>query len=108
MAHRGSMGIRVARLFFVCTFFVSALSRADDAAVVEDASFSTLVMTAEDSAIVGVGTATVPGGYVNTKDPWIDRAHQGVFNAVWRSAMRMDSWFGGHRDQAAYMESTGS
>jgi hypothetical protein len=65
-------------------------------------------MTSEDKDLVGVGTATVPGGYVNTKDPWIDRAHQGVFNAVWRTAMRMDSWFGGSRDEAAYMETTGS
>jgi len=84
-----------------------AFARADDA-VVADASYSTLAMSAEDAQIVGVGTATVPGGYVNKKDPWIDRAHQGVFNAVWRSAMRMDQLFGGGGDEAAYMETTGS
>lgn len=57
---------------------------------------------------VGVGTADVPMGYVNRKDPWIDRAHNGVFNAVWRSAMRMDHWFGSAEDESAYMEARGS
>src|SRR4030095_13822822 len=65
-------------------------------------------MPGEDGEIAGVGTASVPGSYVNTKDPWIDRAHRGVFNAVWRSAMRMDHLFGGGGDDAAYMEPTGS
>ena len=63
---------------------------ADEAGYADDATLASLTMTAEDAAIVGVGTASVPAGYVNKKDPWIDRAHQGVFNAVWRSAMRMD------------------
>jgi len=62
---------------------------------------------ADDDA-VGVGTADVPIDYVNVKDQWIDRAHQGVFNAVWRSAMRMDQWFGSTADEAAYMETSGS
>jgi hypothetical protein len=66
------------------------------------------VMTEEESVLVGVGTATVPIGYENKKDPWIDRAHQGVFNAVWRSAMRMDQWFGSTADDAAYMQTSGS
>jgi hypothetical protein len=65
-------------------------------------------MTQQDAALVGVGTATVPVGYQNEKDPWIDRAHQGVFNAVWRSAMRMDYWFGSQYEEAAYMETSGS
>ena len=55
-----------------------------------------------------MGTATVPMGYVNVKDPWIDRAHQGVFNAVWRSAMRMDQWFGAAAEEATYMQTSGS
>src|ERR1044071_3810138 len=84
-----------------------AFARADDAAVGE-ASYSTIAMTAEDAALVGVGTASAPAGYVNKKDPWIDRAHQGVFNAVWRSAMRMDQMFGGGADEAVYMQTTGS
>jgi hypothetical protein len=65
-------------------------------------------MTQEDAALVGVGTASVPIGYQNEKDPWIDRAHQGMFNAVWRSAMRMDHWFGSAYDESAYMETSGS
>jgi len=58
--------------------------------------------------VEGVGTADVPMGYVNVKDPWIDRAHDGVFNSVWRSAMRMDQWFGSTADEAAYMKTSGS
>ncbi len=62
---------------------------------------------AEDP-LEGTGTATVPAGYVNEPAPWIDRAHAGVFNAVWRSAMRMDQWFGSTESEAAYMETSGS
>src|SRR5690242_4662798 len=63
---------------------------------------SALDMSAADAAVVGVGTAELPVGYVNeTKDPWIDRMHNGVFNAVWRSAMRMDRWFGSQEDESA-------
>jgi hypothetical protein len=102
------MGARVATaLILLAALGVAAAARADEAPKpLEEGSL--YAMTSEDTAIVGVGTATVPVGYVNTKDPWIDRAHQGVFNAVWRSAMRMDSWFGGKQDEAAYMETTGS
>ncbi len=42
------------------------------------------------------------------KEPWIDRAHNGVFNAVWRSAMRMDQWFGSEISEAAYLQTSGS
>jgi hypothetical protein len=42
------------------------------------------------------------------KDPWIDRAHDGMFNAVWRSAMRMDRWFGSEASEAAYLQTSGS
>jgi hypothetical protein len=42
------------------------------------------------------------------KEPWIDRAHDGVFNAVWRSAMRMDQWFGSEASEAAYLRTSGS
>jgi hypothetical protein len=42
------------------------------------------------------------------KDPWIDRAHDGVFRAVWRSAMRMDQWFGSEASEAAYLQTSGS
>ena len=78
---------------------IAALARADE---------PSFAMSEEDAELVGVGTATVPVGYVNKPDPWIDRAHAGVFNAVWRSAMRMDQWFGSTADEAAYMETSGS
>ena len=82
--------------------------RADDAGYTDDASFSTLAMTAEEAKLVGVGTASAPAGYVNKKDPLIDRAHQSVFNAVWRTAKRVDQMFGGGTDETAYTKSTGS
>jgi hypothetical protein len=83
----------------------AALARAED----EPPDVTNLVaMTEEDKELVGVGTASVPGGYVNVKDPWIDRMHNGVFNAVWRTAMRVDHWFGGTADENAYRQTTGS
>jgi hypothetical protein len=63
---------------------------------------------AADADLVGVGTATVPMGYVNEKDPWIDRVHRGVFNSVWRSGMQVDQWFGSTADESAYMATSGS
>lgn len=99
----GPMGSRAASVIILCACLLGAAARADDAATTVS-----LTMSAEDAALVGVGTASVPVGYVNKKDPWIDRAHQGVFNAVWRSAMRMDQMFGGSSDEAVYMQTTGS
>jgi hypothetical protein len=55
------------------------------------------------------GTADVPMGYVNdTKNPWIDRVQSGVFNAVWRSAMHVDHWFGSEGDSVVYQHASGS
>ncbi len=42
------------------------------------------------------------------KEAWIDRTHDGVFRAVWRSAMRMDQWFGSDASEAAYLQTSGS
>ncbi len=61
-----------------------------------------------DDAVEGVGTADVPICYVNKKDPWLDRLHRSVFNAVWRSGMQVDQWFGSTADEAAYMQTSGS
>ena len=83
---------------------VAAETSAADAAIADVAA----VMSAEDQAVVGVGTASVPIGYVNVKDPWIDRMHNDVFNAVWRSAMHVDQWFGSASDENTYMQTTGS
>jgi hypothetical protein len=49
-----------------------------------------------------------PDDEMPAKDPWIDRAHDGVFRAVWRSAMRMDQWFGSEESEAAYLQTNGS
>jgi hypothetical protein len=40
--------------------------------------------------------------------PFIDRAHVGVWNAVWKSAMHIDGWFGGGNDAAIYQRTSGS
>jgi len=61
-----------------------------------------------DDEVTGTGTATVPMGYVNVRDPWLDRVHAGVFNSVWRSGMQIDQWFGSTADAAAYQETSGS
>lgn len=42
------------------------------------------------------------------RDPLIDRAHDGMFRAVWRSAMRVDRWFGSEESEAAYLRAHGS
>jgi hypothetical protein len=90
-------------LLFLPAMGWAADDSADDASDVPVAAMST-----EDQAVVGVGTASVPMGYVNVKDPWIDRMHNDVFNAVWRSAMHVDQWFGSASDQNTYMQTTGS
>lgn len=82
-----------------------AITHAADAA---DSDSDLYAMTQEDAALVGVGTATVPVGYVNKKDPWIDRVHGAVFNSVWRSAMHVDQWFGSTANDAEYMQTSGS
>jgi hypothetical protein len=40
--------------------------------------------------------------------PFVDRAHLAVWNTVWKSAMRTDSWFGGGNDAAIYQHTSGS
>jgi hypothetical protein len=40
--------------------------------------------------------------------PFIDRAHLGVWNAVWRSSMRMDRLFGSTADDSVYQKTSGS
>jgi hypothetical protein len=67
-----------------------------------------VALTKEEEAIVGVGTADVPIGYVNVKDPWLDRLHTSTFNLLWRSAMNVDRWFGGSEGESTYMQTRGS
>lgn len=40
--------------------------------------------------------------------PFIDRAHVGIWNVVWRSAQHVDGWFGGGNDPAIYQRTSGS
>lgn len=40
--------------------------------------------------------------------PLIDRTHDGVFNAVWRSGMAIDQWFGSTADASEYQKASGS
>lgn len=40
--------------------------------------------------------------------PFIDRAHLGIWNAVWRSASRIDGMFGAGTDDAIYQKTSGS
>ncbi len=65
---------------------------------------------AQSSAPPDAEEATVPEKEDEDpyKDPWIDRAHDGMFRAVWRSAMRMDQWFGSDASEAAYLQTSGS
>ncbi len=82
---------------------LAPLARAEEPAAPEAAQ------TAQrDATIVGVGTADVPIGYVNVKDPWLDRAHVATFNLMWRSAREVDGWFGGNGEDLAYMQTRGS
>jgi hypothetical protein len=42
-------------------------------------------------------------------DPaWVDQMHRGVYDLVWRSAMRIDRMFGSKYDERAYQQITGS
>ena len=74
------------------------------AAYTPDAAY---LYSADDTEVIGVGTAKVPMGYTS-KDPWIDRAQRWVFQSVWRSAMRIDRVFGAEVDESAYQEASGS
>lgn len=41
-------------------------------------------------------------------DPWLERMHNGTYNLVWRSAMRIDRMFGSKYDEHAYQSVSGS
>jgi len=82
----------------------SGSAAADDVGYNLDASNP---YTTDDTAVIGVGTASVPIGYTS-KSPWIDRTQRWVFQSVWRSAMRIDRMFGDGADESAYQEASGS
>jgi hypothetical protein len=39
-----------------------------------------------------------------TDDQWIDRAQEGLYDMVWKSAMHVDRWFGSNEPPAAYQQ----
>jgi hypothetical protein len=43
-----------------------------------------------------------------TREPWIDRMHHALYWGVWRSAMKIDQFFGSEADAAAYQDVAGS
>jgi hypothetical protein len=45
-------------------------------------------------------TPPPPGASAHTQ--WLDRTRQGLYDAMWHSAMRVDRWFGSDKDESAY------
>ena len=43
-----------------------------------------------------------------TDDQWLDRAQEGVYDMVWKSAMHLDRWFGAQEPPSAYQGASGS
>ena len=43
-----------------------------------------------------------------TDDQWLDRAQEGVYDMVWKSAMHLDRWFGSQEPPSAYQGASGS
>ena len=43
-----------------------------------------------------------------TDDQWLDRAQEGVYDMVWKSAMHMDRWFGSEHPPSDYQGASGS
>lgn len=90
------------------SFFAAAISLMALAPFARAQETAAPALSDEEQKIVGVGTADVPIGYVNEKDPWIDRAHEATFSLLWRSARHVDGWFGGQGEDIAYMQTRGS
>lgn len=47
-------------------------------------------------------------GSVSPSHHWLDRTQAGLHEAVWRSAMHVDRWFGSHESEAEYQHASGS
>jgi hypothetical protein len=41
-------------------------------------------------------------------EPWLDRTQEQLYDAIWRSAMRIDRWFGSEQGEAVYRRASGS
>lgn len=57
-----------------------------------------------DHAVVLDPSAGSPTKTPNEPNEWFDRAHRGLHAVIWRSAMRVDQWFGADMPEAAYQE----
>jgi hypothetical protein len=119
---------RWSRLNLVCSLLLPMLAMAQDPVVTSEPG--TADTTPPDPTIIapinldplsddpgaGIEPSNTPGPLPDfayevpapVRTPFIDRAHLGVWNTVWRSAMRMDSWFGGVSEEATYQRTSGS
>jgi hypothetical protein len=67
---------------------------------------------AEESALATEPAANVPDATLDMGPPsersaqWIDRAHGGLHAFLWRSAMRVDRWFGAAESEDVYARNT--
>ena len=126
---------RWARINLVCLMFLPMLALAQEPAVTPESQPGTADTTPPDPTIIDpvLGAPRLdplsddPGAGIDRSReplpqtdfayeipepaivPFIDRAHLGVWNAVWRSAMRMDGWFGSQAgDETLYQQANGS
>ena len=127
------MVCRWARINLVCWMFLPMLALAQEPAVTPEHQPGTADTTPPDPTIISVRVTNLdvlsddPGAGIDRSDeyspppefayeiadpvhvPFVDRAHLGVWNAVWRSAMRVDGWFGSQAgDETLYQQTSGS
>jgi hypothetical protein len=126
---------RWARTNLVCLMFLPMLALAQEPAVTPEPQPGTADTTPPDPTIIDpvLGVPRLdplsddPGAGIHRSDeplpptdfayeipdpvttPFIDRAHLGMWNAVWRSAMHVDGWFGAQAgDETLYQQTNGS
>jgi hypothetical protein len=51
---------------------------------------------------------TPPPAHATEHMRWLDRTHQGLYDAMWHAAMRVDRWFGSEGDEEVYKSVYGS
>jgi hypothetical protein len=113
---------RCARLNLVCCLLLPLLAVAQPVTTPEPAPTPTPTPdpTIIDPRIDAPGTDDSPAPEAKTlpefayeipapkRMPFIDRAHLGLFNVIWRSAMHTDHMFGGRYDDPVYQQTSGS
>src|SRR5262245_39915822 len=53
-----------------------------------------------------VESVPLPEDDVDNGDAWLDTGHRNVHALLWRSAMKVDSWFGGQMPAHSYADQT--